>query len=106
MESPANQLLAWIGPAISQPHFEVGEKVRNKFLHRYTGAGEHFVTNRAEHWLCNLPGLAMDMLKELGVSEIYNSELCSYTDEAQFFSYRRSNPTGRMACLIWIESSA
>lgn len=106
MESPANQLLAWIGPAISQPRFEVGEEVRNKFLYRYAGASEHFVTNRAEHWLCDLPGLAMDMLKELGVSEIHHSELCSYTDEAQFFSYRRKNPTGRMASLIWIESSA
>jgi hypothetical protein len=106
MESPANQLLAWIGPAISQPRFEVGEEVRNKFLHRYAGADEHFVANRAEHWLCDLPGLAMDMLKELGVSEIHDSKLCSYSDETLFFSYRRNNPTGRMASLIWIDSGA
>ncbi len=104
MESPTEHLLAWIGPAISQPCFEVGEEVRNEFLRRYADAGKYFVANRAKHWLCDLPGLAINMLEDLGIPEIHNSRLCSYTDEARFFSYRRDNITGRMASLIWIDS--
>ncbi|MFV2033413.1 MAG: peptidoglycan editing factor PgeF, partial [Gammaproteobacteria bacterium] len=43
MESTPDELLAWIGPAISQPAFEVGEEVRNQFLARYNRADERFV---------------------------------------------------------------
>ena len=106
IESPSNQLLAWIGPAISQDRFEVGEEVRNQFLARFPRADAHFIANRAGHWLCNLPGLAVDILGQLGVAEIHRADYCSYTDEALFFSYRRSHPTGRMASLIWIDSDA
>lgn len=107
MDSPASQLLAWIGPAISQPAFEVGAEVQNKFLARYDRSEEHFVaSSRAGHWLCDLPGLAAGMLAELGITEICCSKYCSYTDDSLFFSYRRKHPAGRMASLIWIESSA
>ena len=106
MESPASQLLAWIGPAISQPNFEVGDEVRNQYHERYDFTDRHFLVNRLGHWLCDLPGLATDILTESGVPEIYNSAYCCYKDEAQFFSYRRNNTTGRMASLIWIDSSA
>ena len=106
MESPTNQLLAWIGPAISQHCFEVGEEVRNQFLARFPRANAYFKANRAGHWLCNLPGLAVDILGQLGVTEIHRADYCCYTDEALFFSYRRNHPTGRMASLIWIDSDA
>ncbi len=106
IESPSNQLLAWIGPAIRQDCFEVGEEVRNQFLARFPRADAHFIANRAGHWLCNLPGLAVDILGQLGVAEIHRADYCSYTDEALFFSYRRNHPTGRMASLIWIDSDA
>ncbi len=106
MESTPDELLAWIGPAISQPAFEVGEEVRNQFLARYNRADERFVANRAGRWLADLPGMATDILAESGVPEISDSERCSYTDEALFFSYRRKHTTGRMAAMIWIDSRA
>lgn len=106
MESPSNQLLAWIGPAISQACYEVGEEVRSQFLARYPRAEAHFVANRAGHWLCDLPGLAADILGQLCVAEIQRADYCSYTDEALLFSYRRNSPTGRMASLIWIDPDA
>jgi len=105
MESPASELIAWIGPAISQQCFEVGDEVRDIFINKNQNAGSHFVANRPAHWLCDLPALAVDVLSRLGVAEINRSEYCSFNDESLFFSYRRKPTTGRMASLIWIDSN-
>jgi YfiH family protein len=106
MQSPANELMAWIGPAISQSKFEVGDEVRQAFVEKYEAADKRFMTNRSAHWLCDLPALADDLLKRLGVTDVTQSNLCSYSNDDDFFSYRRQAVTGRMACLIWIPSEA
>lgn len=106
MRTPPEQLLTWIGPAISQPRFEIGDEVRNIFLNRYENSAHRFRQNRPGHWLCDLPGLAADQLHDLGVSAVHQSGLCTYDNEPQFYSYRRENISGRMASLIWIKSEA
>ena len=105
MKSSASQLLAWIGPGISQQCFEVGDQVRDIFIAKNNNADRHFVANRPAHWLCDLPALATDILTRLEVAEINRAEYCSYNDESLYFSYRRNATTGRMASLIWIDSS-
>ncbi|MCP3689010.1 MAG: peptidoglycan editing factor PgeF [Gammaproteobacteria bacterium] len=106
MTSPADELLAWIGPAISQQHFEISDEVRQLFLEKHGPAAAHrFVGNRSGHWLCDLPGLAADELHRHGLGKVHLSGLCSYDDDDSFYSYRRSGTTGRMASLIWINST-
>jgi YfiH family protein len=105
MQSPPDQLLAWIGPGISQQCFEVGDEVREIFIARNNTAEDHFIANRPAHWLCDLGALASDTLTRLKVAEINRAEYCSFKDESLFYSYRRNAPTGRMASLIWIDSS-
>ncbi len=104
IQSPVNQLMAWIGPGISQQYFEVGDEVRNIFLAQSDQNQRYFIANSPGHWLCDLQGLATGILRSHGVAEIDAAPECSYRDESQFFSYRRSATTGRMASLIWIES--
>jgi YfiH family protein len=104
LQSPVNELMAWIGPGISQQYFEVGDAVRDIFLVNSDQNQQYFIANRPGHWLCDLPGLATGILGNHAVVEIDAAPDCSYRDEAQFFSYRRSTTTGRMASLIWIES--
>jgi YfiH family protein len=108
MQSPANELMAWIGPAISQSKFEVGDEVRQSFVDQLidnrTSVDNRFVNNRPGHWLCDLPALADDLLKHLGIADVTQSNLCSYSNADDFFSYRRQAITGRMVCLIWIPS--
>lgn len=106
MQSPANELMAWIGPAISQSKFEVGDEVRQAFVDKHASADNRFISNRPAHWLCDLPAMADDLLKSLGVADVTQSNLCSYSNEDDFFSYRREAITGRMASLIWIPSNA
>lgn len=103
MESSSEQLQAWIGPGIAQDNFEVGEEVRNAFIDSMQDAGSFFRDNHEGRWLCDLAGLAEQVLKRQGVVDIYRDPACSYRDAEHFFSYRRNATTGRMASLIWIK---
>jgi len=106
MQVPANEILAWLGPAIGPKKFEVGDEVRSQFMARDTQAELAFVAH-GDKWLCNLYLIAQQRLHRMGVTQIYgagiNEDFCTYSDEARFFSYRRDNVTGRMASLIWLE---
>lgn len=106
MQSTPDQMLAWIGPGISQPCFEVGDEVREIYITNNNDANNHFIANGVGHWLCDLSGLAADTLTQAGLPEINRSKYCSFSDESLFYSYRRNAVTGRMASLIWIDSSA
>ncbi len=99
-----SELMAWMGPAISQPHFEVGTEVRDAFLKHNLQAAIAFKPGASEgKWMGDLFSLARMRLKEVGLSQIYGGDHCTYTDETQFYSYRRDKQTGRMATLIWLE---
>ena len=106
MNSALSQLIAWIGPSISSQRFEVGEDVFQLFVARNKNSAGFFNTNRPQHWLCDLAGLAEQELSGHGVKQVYRSALCSYDDAERFYSYRRDNVTGRMASLIWINDVA
>jgi polyphenol oxidase len=97
------QLLAWLGPAISARHFEVGGEVREAFLARDPGAGTAFELNTRGRWQCDLAALARRRLAALGVADVCGGGWCTYADRARFFSFRRDGRCGRMAALIWLQ---
>jgi YfiH family protein len=102
MHSSPQQLIAWIGPGISQACFEVGDEVYSAFVGQDPATARGFTANRPGHWLCDLGGLAESILCAAGVAGVTRSPHCSYLDAEMFFSYRREATTGRMASLIWI----
>ena len=55
-------------------------------------------------WLADLFMLARNRLQRAGVKVIAGGGMCTYSDPARFFSYRRNRTTGRMAALIWREA--
>lgn len=101
---------AFLGPAISQAHFEVGADVRKAFQdaqceRRYAVPIERFFVSSAQRsgkFRADLYGLACSELNGLGVHNIAGGNYCTYADEKRFYSYRRTGVTGRMASLIWI----
>lgn len=102
-------LVAWLGPAISAAHFEVGDEVRAAFMARDPAASVAFAANARGRWQCDLYLLARQRLQACGVSNISGGGLCTYA-APQFPSYRRDvqhqgQSTGRMATLIWLESA-
>lgn len=100
---PPAQLLAWMGPAIGQSSFEVGEEVRSLFLEMDSEAGQAFVPSPAGRWLADLYTLARRRLHRAGVQRVYGGDFCTFREQ-RFFSYRRDGVTGRMAALIWREA--
>jgi purine-nucleoside/S-methyl-5'-thioadenosine phosphorylase / adenosine deaminase len=101
MRAPPEALAAWLGPAIGQGHFEVGEEVREAFLAADPGAAVAFTPNPGGRWQCDLYALARRRLAALGVRQVYGGNWCTYDDARRFFSYRRDGRCGRMAALIW-----
>jgi polyphenol oxidase len=101
MNTPPAELLAWLGPAIGQAHFEVGGEVRAAFIAADAAAAAAFIANERGRWQCDLYGLARRKLAALGVRSVHGGGWCTYADAARFFSYRRDGRCGRMAALIW-----
>ena len=97
----ANRFDVWLGPAISQAAYEVGEDVRADFVDVMgEDADAHFLANGTPgKYQCDLPGLVTRSLLDLGVRQVVPSGLCTYTD-ARFFSHRRDATIGRIASLI------
>lgn len=102
MRSDPGDLLAWLGPAIGQQHFEVGEEVREAYLQHSADNEGFFSSTRPGHYLADLYGIARLVLNKLGISHISGGDNCTYSDPGTFFSYRRDGETGRQASLIYI----
>ena len=103
-QAPAEQLRAWLGPAIGPEAYEIGEEVRQAFVDQDPLAFEAFVVNRPGHWLMDIYALARQRLHRLGIQQISGGNYCTYQDSARFYSYRRDGSTGRMASVIWLSS--
>jgi copper oxidase (laccase) domain-containing protein len=101
MRVPGAQITAWLGPAISRQHFEVGDEVRTAFVAADSGAAVHFAVNERGRWQADLAGLARRRLTALGVADISGGEWCTFADRKRFFSHRRDAKGGRMAALVW-----
>lgn len=99
-EDPAS-LTAWLGPAISQPAFEVGSEVREAFLARAPEAAECLVANARGRWQADLYGLARLALARAGVTQVHGGGRCTHAEPAAFFSYRRDGECGRMATFVY-----
>lgn len=95
-------LMAWLGPAISQENFEVGEEVRAAFVAIQPQSASAFIAGQPGKWLADIYALARLRLNALGVTQIYGGGRCTYRERGQFFSYRRDGATGRMGTFIWL----
>lgn len=100
MRTPPGQILAWLGPAISQAAFEVQDDVRDAFVSQDPAAACCFERNGRGRWQADLYALARQKLAAAGIRSVSGGGLCTHTDAERFFSYRRSGDTGRMVSFI------
>jgi hypothetical protein len=92
----------WLGPAIGPAAFEVGAEVKQQFCDKSPDSAAFFVAGRSpDKWMADLYGLARSCLLQAGVERITGGEYCTFSDADNFYSYRRTPQTGRMATLIW-----
>lgn len=104
LSSPPGQLMAWLGPAIGQEHFEINEQIRIDFLVNDQQNRDCFVLKNENHWFANLHRIATHQLNRCGIKDVFGGEYCTFTQSDLFYSHRRDRGiTGRMASLIWFE---
>lgn len=86
---------AAIGPTISQTAYEVGPEYHGHFVGE-DAKNERFFkkSTRENHFQFDLPGYVGARLKSAGLEHVENTGLCTYSDEARFFSYRRTTHRG------------
>lgn len=93
-------LIAWIGPCISQDKFEVDRDVYDKFIHK-NKQFTYFIRYKKNKFFIDLVGIAQFILKNQNVVTIAGNDKsdvwCTYKNDADFFSYRRGFDKGRMA---------
>ncbi|EIZ85306.1 hypothetical protein WYO_1671 [Methylobacterium sp. GXF4] len=89
------QIVAVLGPTISQASYEVGPDFVARFrteapgMDRFLGPG-----TRADHAQFDLPGFILARLGEAEIGEAATLNLCTYADPDRFYSYRRTTHRG------------
>jgi YfiH family protein len=115
LKMPANKktLMAWMGPAISQKHFEVGTQIKEAFKD-YPQAFIKNIHNNQDKYFANLYHIAKQKLLDFGVTQIFGGEYCTYQQDDLFFSHRRATSqasnhatviasTGRIVSAIYMD---
>jgi len=102
----AARTLAWLGPCIGPDAFEVGPEVKAAFEVHDPMAVACFKPAAGGKWLADLPALARQRLRALGVTQIFGNDSspswCTVRNPLRFFSHRRDRVSGRMAACVWL----
>ncbi len=101
MSADPAELIAWLGPAISQPAFEVGPEVRQEFLAHDAAAARCFMANSRGRFQADLYALARMRLESLDIAQVSGGGYCTFGEPQRFFSYRRDGACGRMASFVF-----
>jgi YfiH family protein len=103
-----DKIVAAIGPTIGPKSYEVGPEFPLPFLDMESNNTVFFSSSkRANYFLFDLPGYINSRLTKIGLTKVYQLNCDTYTDEFNFYSYRRSchnneNNYGRLLSTIVI----
>lgn len=103
------EVMVYLGPAISQPVFEVGPEVYAAFqalglCYQQDWRGAFLPSAAKGRYFADLYDLARRHLMALGVTQIFGGEYCTYSQPDRFYSFRRQAITGRFASAIWLQA--
>lgn len=100
----SQQLVAAIGPCISQSVYEVGEDVFSAFVSKDDNYKQFFIEKNNQKYLFDIRATVCQQLEEMEVTNIEVSEYCTFTNDDLFFSARKLGlNSGRMLSGIMIK---
>jgi len=88
-----NKIYVAVGPCIGVENYEVGEEFYDKFLKENKKNKIFFIRNRKKK-LFNLRKYVNFKIKEFDIEHVENIDFDTYTENTNFFSYRRSRQLG------------
>lgn len=103
MKTSPLDILVWIGPAICQHCYPTGQEVYTAFTGKYPITQQAFKKTESQYF-ADLPKIAEIIFNVNGVDKIYQSNLCTFELNNEFYSYRRSSQTGRIGTFIWFNA--
>ena len=112
MPVDTKSLMAWMGPAISQKHFEVGKEITKVFFD-YPQAFVKNLHSSDDKYFANLYQIAKQKMFAMGIPQVFGGDYCTYQQNELFFSHRRAThqnlnesnfapKTGRMVSAIYL----
>ena len=87
-------IIAVLGPCISQKNYEVGAEFKQQFCEQNQSFEKFFgIGKDANHFQFDMQNFILEKLQNAGVQAAMTGH-CTYADENQFFSYRRTTHRG------------
>jgi polyphenol oxidase len=84
-------IVAVLGPTISQNAYEVGPEFPKPFLQQNSSHQKYLIPSvKNGHYMFDLPAYLIDRLQDFGVGQAVDLALCTYSVQERFFSYRRT----------------
>lgn len=83
-------IVAVIGPSISQRSYEVGPEFAELFIDEDHDNARFFANGIGDKMQFDLPAFGLARLRAAGVNDAAWSRHCTYSDPDRFYSYRRS----------------
>ncbi len=83
-------IVAVIGPTISQPNYEVGPEFLDDFLNEERGNDRFFASTVDDRAHFDLPAYGLYRLNGAGIGHAEWTHHCTYADPDRFFSFRRA----------------
>lgn len=85
-----DNIVAVIGPSISQSAYEVGPEFLDDFLADDPDNARFFANGKGDRLHFDLPGFGLHRLRRAGVGHAEWTRHCTFSDPDRFYSYRRS----------------
>ena len=99
--SQPEDLVAGIGPAIGQDHYEVGDDVVSAFRESFGWKAERHLRVADSHTYLDLAGANEELLRDAGVKNIEQAGICTACAVQDWFSHRAERgTTGRFGALF------
>ncbi|WP_170369641.1 peptidoglycan editing factor PgeF [Ruegeria arenilitoris] len=87
-------IIAVIGPTISQRAYEVGPEFLEDFLLESQDNARFFANGQGDRMHFDLPAFGLHKLRQAGVGQAEWTRHCTYSDPDKFYSYRRATHAG------------
>jgi polyphenol oxidase len=86
-----SRIIAVLGPTIGPSAYEVGPEFVERLVGQDAGFARFFAASpHAGHAMFDLPAFIAMRAAEAGIGHFVDLGLCTYSDEARFYSYRRA----------------
>lgn len=89
-------IIAVIGPTISQANYEVGPEFVDSFIDDDPAAARFFANGNGDRALFDLPAYSLARLRAAGIGAAEWTRHCTYRDPERFYSYRRTTHAGEV----------